>query len=92
MCERCRDPNRVDLHEYTITKTAANGEDVKGKRVLCGSCAQHTKGAGFKLTGGKAAEASEPSPPGPEAEQEQTPEEPEEPAEEERKPAPKRSR
>jgi len=56
MCDRCRDPNKVDLSEYTLIK--ADGS--KRKTTLCDDCAEATRSA-HVLTGGKTAEA-EPSP------------------------------
>jgi hypothetical protein len=52
-CERCKDPNNLDVHQYTITKSTVAGGEEKQERNLCDSCAATTKDAGFKLTGGK---------------------------------------
>jgi len=56
MCERCKDPNKVDVHEYKIDPPVYP----HGKVTLCDECAAITRDAGLKLTGGKAPEA-EPS-------------------------------
>ena len=52
-CERCKDPNNLDTHEYTITKPVVGGTEARSKRIFCAECAQAVKDAGFKLTGGK---------------------------------------
>jgi hypothetical protein len=48
MCDRCRDPDKTDLHEYTVHKG-----DSKRKTVLCDDCARTYIDADIKLTGGK---------------------------------------
>lgn len=55
ICDRCKDPNNLDVHEYTVNKTqfGVNAEPVKQKRKFCDSCAEIERTAGHKLAGGK---------------------------------------
>lgn len=53
MCERCNDPNKTEVQDYTVHKKTLEGAPVTHKIRLCNDCARTYIDADIKLTGGK---------------------------------------